>query len=58
MPNWLLSDIVITAGLVGLFAVWISLLEKRIQDLSDQQEERWQRHMENHPKRESLKEKA
>jgi len=45
MPNWLVSDIAITAG-VGLFLIaWIALLGKRIQDLSDQQEERWQRHI-------------
>jgi len=45
MPNWLVLDIAIKAGIVLFLVAWISLLEKRIQDLSDQQEELWQRHI-------------
>jgi len=45
MPNWLVSDIAITAGVLLWLVAWISLLEKRIQDLSDRQEELWQRHI-------------
>ncbi len=35
---------------VTVFSIRVSVLEKRIQNLADQQEEWWQRHMKNHPK--------
>ncbi len=42
--------VVIAIGMTAVFSVWCSVLEKRIQNLADQQEEWWQRHMKNHPK--------
>jgi len=45
-----LASAILVWVLTIFFAIWISVLEKRIQRLADQQEEYWLRHLEDHPK--------
>lgn len=50
-----MEDILVAFAVVGFFsvvffAIRISVVERRLQNLIDQQEEYWQRHLENHPK--------